>query len=73
MSDFMPCRIGEDQQAHLYPAGEPDHALCGRSVTDTSPSHGDRPACPECGKKLLTRIFRQAGPGGFSSVQVIVS
>lgn len=71
MPTFMPCRTGENDEAHLYAAGEPDRALCGKPVDDTA-TPGDRPVCVECAKRLLTRIFRQAASGGISALEVTV-
>lgn len=68
MPNYQPCRTGDDQ-AHLHAAGEPDRALCGRSVSEST-SPGNLPVCVDCGKQLLTRLFRHSGR--ISSIEVIV-
>lgn len=72
MPNFMPCRTGEDGDAHLYAAGEPDQALCGKPVEGTSADPGSKPVCVECAKRLLTRVFRLMRSGGQVSVDVTV-
>jgi hypothetical protein len=72
MPTYMPCRTSGDDEAHLYPAGEPDRALCGKSVDDSEATVGDRVVCVECAKTLLKWIFRQARSGAISSVDVTV-
>jgi hypothetical protein len=67
---YMPCRHGRDEQAHLYVDSEPDRSLCGKSVAETTPEPGDRPACPDCAKRLLVGIFRHHRR--ISSIDIVV-
>jgi hypothetical protein len=66
----MPCRTRQDDSAHLYPAGEPDEALCGKQVSDGTATPGDLPVCVDCAKQLLIKVFRH--PGRISSLEVVV-
>ena len=70
MGNYIPCRTGDDDDSHLYDAGEPDRALCGKSVDRTWNTPGDREVCVPCAKRLLFRLFRQAGPQGITSLEV---
>lgn len=72
MPSYMPCRTREDDDAHLYPAGQPDRALCGKAAEEGTEQPSDRPVCFECAKTLLIRAFRQSRTGAISSVEVIV-
>ena len=72
MGDYIPCRTDGDVDAHLYAAGEPERALCGKRVDRPTNSPGDGGICMTCGVRLLTRVYRQAGPGGVTSIQVTV-
>jgi hypothetical protein len=65
----MPCRTSGNQDTHLYPAGDSEEALCGRSVSEPTSSPGNRPVCADCAKALLTAIFRRARR--ISSVEVV--
>jgi hypothetical protein len=56
----MPCRTGADQDVHLHKAGEPDEALCGKSVSEPTSTPGNRQVCVDCAKQLLTVVFRRA-------------
>ncbi|HYI53728.1 MAG TPA: hypothetical protein VEX57_07175 [Microlunatus sp.] len=69
MPSYQPCRTGDDDQAHLHTAGEPDQALCGRSVSEPTSHPGGRPVCVDCAKELLTKLFRQARR--ISSIEVV--
>ena len=72
MPNYVPCRTDDDGEAHLYPAGEPDRALCGKTVDSGTPSSGGLPVCHECAKRLLVRILHHSGPGQITSVEVTV-
>jgi len=72
MGNYIPCRTGDDDDSHLYAAGEPDRALCGKAVDRPANMPGGREVCVRCAKSLLVRVFQQAGSGGITSIEVTV-
>ena len=72
MPNYMPCRTGDDGEAHLYREESPDHALCGKGVDEADPTPSGRPVCVQCGKRLLMAIFKHSDDGDISSVEVSV-
>jgi hypothetical protein len=70
MGNYVPCRTGEDGETHLYAAGDAARSLCGKSVDSPNHNPGGRGICGECGKRLLSRVFQEAGPAGLSSFDV---
>jgi hypothetical protein len=72
MPSYMPCRTRQDDEVHLYPAGEAGRALCGKTAEDDTESPSRRSVCTECAKRLLIRVFRQSRSGDVSSVEFIV-
>ena len=61
MGNYIPCRTGDDQDSHLYASGEQDRALCGKRVDSPSGPPNGRNVCVACAKRLLIRVFGQAG------------
>jgi hypothetical protein len=72
MPNYMPCRTGDDSEAHLYREESPDRALCGKGVDEPDPTPSGRAVCVQCGKRLLMAIFKRSEDGDISSVEVTV-
>ena len=70
MPAYMPCRTGQDDEAHLYLVDDPDHSLCGKSVEEIEAAPGERAVCLDCARRLLVRTFRSAAARGVITVEV---
>ncbi len=72
MPNYAPCRTAADEKSHLYASEEATRSLCGKPVGATDPAPSPGKPCPECAKRLLTRIFQLGGDGGITSIEVTV-
>jgi hypothetical protein len=70
MGNYIPCRTRDDDDSHLHVAGEPDRALCGKTVDRPTNLPGGHEVCVRCAKSLLARVFKQTGSGGIASIEV---
>ena len=72
MSNFVPCRHGEDHDVHLYAGEDARHTLCGKPAGSPVTQPGNASVCRDCARHLLSRIFSGIGPDGVGSLEVVV-
>lgn len=73
MPNFSPCITDGNDHIHLSAVAQADESLCGKAVvTSLRIVEDDRTPCPDCARVLLRRVFRLAGSGGMTSIEVTV-